>query len=200
MKIKLSAATGKVKLTVLNTISQSNIQQIRNDYSCKIGCHSCCFRMVKLTVAEAMIIYSYLIEKNEWAEVQTKAREQIKISKNVDPTTWFKMRIGCPVLDDDKKTCRAHQVRPPFCSTHFVKSSPEACDPWYVGNESYEPAYLEDIYKTAMKRIGDSVDGGGILGMELPIQTALLLAEKVSVKTGLDFQQILKIMSNEFQS
>lgn len=198
MKIKLSKATGKVKLTVLNTISKTDTERVQNDYSCKVGCHSCCYRMVRLTVAEAMILYSYLVEKGEWAEVQAAARKQIKISKNVDPIAWFKMRIECPVLNTETKTCRAYKVRPPFCSTHFVTSEPRACDPWYTGKAKYEPAYLENIYKVAMERIQNSVEGGGILGVELPIQTALLFAEKVSVKTGLDFQQILKIISNEF--
>lgn len=194
----MSSGTGKVKLAVLDASSTASAERLKKDYPCKARCHACCFRMVRLTIAEAMVIYSYLVEIGQWGEVHDLTVDQLKISKNVDPTAWFKMRIECPILDRTTKLCRAYKVRPPFCSTHFVKSSPEVCDPWYVGSEKYESDYMEKIFEKAMIRIGESIQGNGILGMELPIQSALLLAERVSIKSGLSFEQILKIISNEF--
>lgn len=154
--------------------------------------------MVRLTVAEAIVMYSHLVETKKWGEVHDEAVKQLRTSKNVDPTAWFKMRIECPVLDKKTKLCSAYAVRPAFCSTHFVKSSPETCDPWYVGSKPYQPDYMEDLYKQATKLIKQSVDGNGILGVELPIHSALLLAERISVSSGLSYEQILKIISNEY--
>lgn len=194
----MSDGTGKVRLALVDASNRSGTNLINKNYSCKSKCYSCCFRMVQLTVVEAMVIYSHLVETNQWQHVQKILKEQIKLSKNTDPTSWFKMRIECPVLDTKTKLCRAYKVRPVFCSTHFVKSDAEACDPWYTGSVDYDPEYMKELYELTMKRIRESVSGSGILGITLPIQSALLLSEKISIQSGLDFDQIMKIISNEF--
>lgn len=198
MQVKLSKATGKVKLVVLNAISKSNQDRITQKHPCKARCANCCFRMVRLTVAEAMVIYSHLIEIKQWGEVQKKLKEQVELSKTVDAVAWFKMRIPCPVLDEETKTCRAYAVRPIFCSTHFVLSDPEVCDPWYVGSKVYNPDYKKSIYDEAVQRIGESLKGNSVLGFELPIQSALLLSERISTRSGLTFEQVIRVISNEF--
>jgi Fe-S-cluster containining protein len=111
--------------------------------------------MVKLTVAEAMVIYSYLVEINQWGNVRDEIKSQLSTSKNIDPVAWFKMRIECPILDKTTKKCKAYPVRPIFCSTHFVTSDSKACDPWYTGNKPYKPEPMGELYDLTMKRIND---------------------------------------------
>lgn len=59
------------------------------------------------------------------------------------------------------------------------------------------PEYQQDIYNQAIKRMKESIGPLGVLGIELPIQSALLFAERISVKTGLTFEQIIQVISNE---
>lgn len=196
--MKSSTTINKVKLVVVNTNSKASSDQLTNNYSCKPRCHACCYRLAQITVAEAMVIYSYLLDNGQWGVVRDKIKNQVSISFNIDPTTWFKMKIECPVLDSETKLCRAYKVRPIFCSTHFVKSDPAACDPWYIGNAPYTPTYLNRVYTDAMKSIHSISQGAAVFSIELPIQTALLLAEKLSVNTGMDFDKIIRMMSHEF--
>jgi hypothetical protein len=109
------------------------------------------------------------------------------------------MRIECPVLDSNTKMCSAYEVRPPPCSTHFVKSNSEACDPWSLKPIEYKSAGMTEIYDKYEREIAHSIDGNGILSYRLPIVVALLFAEKINSKTKLKTNEIISFIFNELK-
>ncbi len=106
------------------------------------------------------------------------------------------MKVRCPVLTDDGM-CSAHSVRPPTCSTHLVTSRPGGCDPWSPTGAEYKPLDLSRVYVESQVRIRQSLPEGGIMGMVLPLPLALLVADRVAIRTDLTLDQALDIVSRE---
>jgi len=162
---------------------------------CSPGCHSCCFRMVEITVAEAAVMVFHLRASGGWKRVRAASSSLAVASREMNADTWFKSRTRCPVLSEDG-TCSAYAVRPPACSAHLVTSSPDACDPWSSEPE-YAPVDLSAVYLEAHAAISRAVPPGGIMSMSLPIPLALLLADRVAIRTDLTLEQALEIIARE---
>lgn len=163
--------------------------------SCSPGCHSCCHRMIELTVAEAAVMVAHLRESGEWKRVRGAASSLAGRARECSSDSWFKMKTRCPVLTDDNM-CGAHEVRPPACSVHFVTSNPSACDPW-SSEPDFRPVDMSAVYLEAQAHIAGSVRKGGIMSMVLPLPLALLLADRVAVRTDLTFEQAMEMMARE---
>lgn len=178
---------------------QSSMRQIKSKtkISCKPACAGCCSRYTQISLAESIIIYDHLRKKKEWPEVQKKSKEQLDIIKAVEPLSWFKLNIKCPILNLDTKLCRAYRVRPAICSTHFVTSDSKLCDPWSHGSGRFETCDMNDLYFKFKSRLENAVDGFGVFGMYFPVPSALLLAEKISVQSGLDLLQVISMIRAE---
>lgn len=191
MDVKFSEILGPIKLVLLDTASKATTWRVPGKVivPCKAGCAGCCSRHIIIYMAEAIIIYEKLKSDKRWDEVKTRAQAQLPIIGKTDPLSWFKLNISCPVLGTDKK-CLVYQVRPAMCSTHFVLSDPKLCDPWGVGAGKYEPLDLDALYRSFCAKLENMV-GSGVLRMRLPIPSALLLAEGISVQSGLNIQQVM---------
>jgi Fe-S-cluster containining protein len=196
MDIELTKALSPVKLILLDTAAKAEKRRVsdRPDIRCKRGCSGCCSRYTRISTAEAVIIYEHLRVKKEWLGVKKRSQDQFDTVQVTDPVAWFKLNIPCPVLGPDK-SCLAHSIRPAVCSTHFAASDPELCGPWGVGQGMYESVDFDDLYTKFRERLANAIVGSvSILGLELPIPSGLLLAERISIQSGLDFSQILSLV------
>jgi len=164
--------------------------------SCTPGCSSCCHRMIEVTVAEATVVVQDLRSQGLWKKVREACESVADLARTGSSESWFKMRTRCPVLSDDGR-CSAHRVRPPACAVHFVTSDPGLCDPWSTGSGTYSPVVLRDVYSLAQERIREALPEGGIMNMTLPLPLALLLADRVAVRTDLSYEQAIEVIGRE---
>lgn len=208
MDFQFSKSIDNIKFKLINVNDKTNKRKLSiissdNRIPCRSGCSGCCKRMIKTTIAEGLIIYDYLKTKNLWKEIGVEARKQLNIVKNSDQLSWFSMGIECPVLDKEKKTCRAYHVRPIMCASHFVKSDPALCDPHKniknnsIYGKKYEPLDFNDLVEEFLVHLVDNTKAYGILQIQLPIPVALLAAESINIQSGLKMDQIMSIMYSE---
>jgi Fe-S-cluster containining protein len=201
MEVRLAEALGPVKLAVMDTATAAANRRLAiygDKIPCKPGCAGCCSRMVRITMAEAAILYEKLVQDKLWLEVKKEARSQFAIAKDADPVAWFKTNRPCPVLDRQKNLCKAYSVRPAACSTHFVISKPELCDPWSTAAGTYVSADMDDLLEKFTKRVMENIAGHGVFSLELPIPVALLLAERISIQSGLELDKAVALLFQEF--
>lgn len=184
-------------MAVLQAVSSSEKRRLHlaKAASCAPGCHSCCYRLIEITVGEAAVIVSHLRESGDWKRVRAAASSLAGRARECSADTWFKMRTPCPVLTKDG-ACSAYAVRPPACAVHFVTSDPASCDPW-SSEPGFSPVDMSDIYLESQATIGQAIPPGGIMSMALPIPLALLLADRVAVRTDLTFEQAMEMMVRE---
>lgn len=198
--MKLSDVVISVKVAMVDAAQKASIRRLNvlgNKCPCKPGCASCCSRLVSISVAEALIIYDYLKNKNLWSKVRESAMDQYKLALSTDEVTWFKMNIPCSVLDQNTKLCMAYLVRPTSCSVHFVTSDPSVCDPWSTSGKPFEKVDFPEIHVEFMKVLDKELSNRGFLEMRLPIPSALLFAEKIQMQKGLTADQITSILAQE---
>lgn len=199
MQFQFSEVLGPVKLALMDTAEQAEKRRLRTvqDAPCAPGCAGCCHRLVKSTVAEAVLLYGHLKKSGRWGEVRRRARKALPMAKDAEPVSWFMMRIPCPVLDPETSRCLAYPVRPAACSTHFVRSDPEICNPHGVRSGAYVPVDFNDLTEKFLRRLVSSVAGYGILQLQLPLQSGLLLAEAVNLQSGLSLERAVSMFFNE---
>lgn len=200
MDVRLGRALAPVKAAVSETAHKAASRRLTmygQEVPCKPGCSGCCSRLVPVTVAEAVIIYERLVSDGTWKEVGLRAREQWRDASTSQRLSWFKSNRKCPVLDPATNRCLAYGVRPTFCSTHFVTSSPELCEPWSTASGEFKPLDFDDLNTEFRTKLMEVVSAFGILGYEMPLPTALLFAERISVQTGMDFHDLLSLMLQE---
>lgn len=183
---KTSAESNRKRLTVL-----------KGKESCQPGCSSCCKRLVYITIGQAILIHERIRKDGDWESVKKKCEELKPLLKNVSSVSWYRMNIECPLLVDN--LCSVYSIRPTACSTHFVMSDPELCDPWSPKAGSYDLRDFDDLRKQTESKIDSMFNANGVLGVRLPIVTALLFAEYVkTVRTGTP-EQLWSILSEEFR-
>jgi len=201
MDIRLTQALGPVKLALVDAASKAERRRLRvlgSSAPCKAGCSGCCSRLVKVTMAEALIMYDHLLESGEWVGVRARAEAQMPEAMEASPAAWFMMGRRCPVLRPESGTCLAYPVRPALCSTHFVRSNPGLCDPHAVVQGKYEPVQFNDLVEAFLKKMLANVAGSGIFQLELPLPAALLLSERVNLQAGLTLDRVVSLFLNEF--
>lgn len=197
MDFPLASTLSGVKSVVLTTIASSEKRRLKVvDISCKKSCSGCCRRYIELTVAEASIIVSFLKQKKLWDSVKEKAERASSMIKKVPSNAWFKMDIKCPVLDDND-LCSAYPVRPSACAVHYAKSDPIVCSPSKISNQKYNPVEFLEEFTESRKKLNSTLAGYGVLQIVLPLPTALLMADRISIKTGLSYDQVMSIIRNE---
>ncbi len=184
-------------MAILQAAASSERRRLHmvKEASCTPGCHSCCHRLIEVTVAEAAVVVARLRTSGGWKRVRAAAASLAGRARECTGDSWFKMKIRCPVLTDDGM-CGAHDVRPPACAVHFVTSPPASCDPW-SSEPGFEPVDLSDVYLESQVEIRKAVPAGGIMSMVLPLPLALLLADSIAVRTDLTFEQAMEMMARE---
>ncbi|HEY8094999.1 MAG TPA: YkgJ family cysteine cluster protein [Methylobacter sp.] len=200
MDIKLSEAITGIRMALADTAMKSEKKRLfvySDKVPCRPKCAGCCKRLVVITVAEALLIYDHLMKSNCWQNVAIECRKQFHAVQISNFISWFLQGRDCPVLDPETKTCRAYSVRPAACSTHFVTSAPELCDPSYMGPGEYSSLDFEDILEEFRRAVGEKIAPYGILTVALPLQQALLLAERINLQSGLSPERVLSLFLNE---
>jgi len=201
MDVQLSKALGPVKLALADTAKKAEKRKlyvIREGIPCKAGCAGCCSRVIKATMAEALIIHEHLVISGKWPEVRARAEAQMPTIMEADPKAWFMMNRKCPALDPASSKCLAYRVRPVLCSTHFVRSNPALCNSHAVAVGKYEPIQFNDLVEAFLERMLANVAGSGIFQLELPLPAALLLSERVNLQTGLTMDRVVSLFLHEF--
>lgn len=200
MDVKLSEALGPVKLALADTASKAEkrkLHVLKGDVPCKAGCSACCSRLVKVTMAEALIMYEHLVDSGRWPEVRARSEAQMPAAMEVAPRAWFMMNRKCPALSPESSRCLAYPVRPALCSTHFVRSNPALCDPHSMTGGEYKPVQFNDLVEAFLKQMLVSVAGSGLLQLELPLPAALLLSERVNLQAGLTLDRVVSLFLHE---
>jgi Fe-S-cluster containining protein len=152
--------------------------------------------MNSVTVAEAVLLYEDMSRSGAWPRARAEALAQIPLLRGTNAVSWFKMNRPCPVLSSNGM-CSAYRVRPIACSTHFVTSDPSSCDPWAMGASEYSPLDFRDVAMEETERMVRTLEEGGILQLELPMPQALMVAERVSTRSGLTLEQVTSYVMNE---
>lgn len=190
----------EVKSAMMESSYQSEKRRLttmKDKISCTPGCSSCCSRMIHITVAEALVMWTYLSNDNKLKEVLKRAEELISISRITNHTSWFKMKLVCPILDPKTKLCLSYAVRPSACSIHFVSSDPSICDPWNTEIGIYKSESMTDLYQNFRKILENEVSGHGIFAFMLPMPQAIVLADRVSRIKWSDWSQMADFVLQE---
>ena len=190
MKLRLADSLPMVKLRMVDTAVKAENRRLtmyKGQVSCKPGCSGCYSKIVNVTVAEALIIYEHLFQKGVWTGVKELCLEQVELlKKDITPLTWFKMNQKCPALDRDTDLCLTYQARPATCSCHFVTSDPGLCGPWTAGSGEFQSLDFEDLFEDFAKRLKEIVREQSLFSYIFPMPSALLLAELISVRSGMN--------------
>ncbi len=198
LNLKFSDALHGVKLSIQEVASETQKRHLfmySDKISCAPKCSGCCKRKVDITIAEAIVMYDYLVRSGRWLEVKAAAKSLQDIAMTASGMAWFKMDIPCPVLSND--LCMAYEVRPVACSTHFVSSDKDLCQPLSMKSGQYEPIFMVDLFDKFAQKLQSSVDEHGILQTTAPIPLALLMAESVNVKRDMTVQEMIQYIRNE---
>jgi len=200
MDVHLHYALDSVRIHLTDVASRADKRRLKmygKTVSCRPHCSACCSRLLTISMAEAIIIYEYLKKNKNWAVVRALAEKQLSLLEAAGSITWFKMRQRCPVLDQDTDLCRAYTFRPAACSIHFATSNPKLCDPWSTEQGRFQALDFTDLFEKFEQRMTETIRGHGIFSLRLPMPSALLLAEKVSVKSGLDLNEVVSLFFQE---
>jgi Fe-S-cluster containining protein len=191
-----------VKSAMMDAAQKSEKKRLlvlKDKAPCAPGCSSCCSKMVHITIAEALVIWTHLSNTGKIKKVLKKSEEMSSISRMSNAVSWFKMNLKCPILDESTNLCQAYEVRPPACSIHFVSSDPKSCDPWETRYEPYKSEALGDVYKEFRNKFEAEVDGHGIFAYVMPIPQALILADRISRTKWSDWSQMADFVLQELK-
>lgn len=192
MKVDLKKAIHEVAALVIETNENTVKKQLFFvGVPCRKGCDSCCKNFVSVTLSEALIIQIRLEKEKRWEEVKKKCTELLSYSQNANPLTWFYMAIDCPLLKNHE--CSVYSVRPVQCSTHFVSSKKEHCDPESIEPGVYYDRTLQSDHNEFTKKLSE-LTNDGLLSVRLHIVQALLLAEKIRLSDVKDLDDVVSVL------
>ncbi len=106
--------------------------------ACDQGCSHCCHQVVQLTVLEARLLASGLIEalapdelaelhdrlRQGWQTLQRQGLERLTLAEQV--AALNAVRRPCPLLDREAGRCRAYALRPIACRREHSRDA-DAC-------------------------------------------------------------------------
>ena len=197
MNVQLSKALAPVRLAMIEAVQQASARRVRiPNISCRPGCSACCKRFLSITLAEAVVIASYLKKNKRWDRVFAVSKEQQAIAFDVKPIVWFKMELPCPALNQNM--CDAYQVRPVACSAHFATSEPDACSPTSTSLNTFQPLDMEDLHIRFAERFNALIGEKSMLRMRAPMPIAMLIGEKITMEPKSDFDTLVASMAREF--
>lgn len=192
MKVDLKKAIHEVAALVIETNEKTVKKHLFFvDSPCRKDCDSCCKNFVSVTLSEALVIQMRLEKEKRWEEVKKKCLDLLVYSKNSNPLTWFYMSIECPLLKEHG--CSVYSVRPIQCSTHFVSSKKEQCDPNSTDPGVYAPRTLQSEREAFVEGL-NKLTKGGLLSARIHLVQALLLAEKVRVNDVKDLDDLVSVV------
>ncbi|MBN1606337.1 MAG: YkgJ family cysteine cluster protein [Polyangiaceae bacterium] len=94
--------------------------------ACREGCAWCCYgTRVELVAPEALVIAASLTAPDQEA-LRTRIRETARRVQSMSAADRHRERIACPLLDQERGSCRVYAVRPLACRGLGSMNS-EAC-------------------------------------------------------------------------
>lgn len=198
MKLKVLISLPAIKQSVISTNQsiKSGFEKVNKEIiNCSPGCNHCCHRKIYVTLAEALLIVDHCRKKGILSTVLDISKQQESWVSNTDVDTYFRMKIPCPLLNQNTGRCNAYNVRPPVCAAHFVISSPEACDAWSTKLRKYVDFTASDEY-AQYETISKSKINPALL-IKLPIQVALIAASKLSDREYESLDQLINAISKD---
>lgn len=197
MDFNFNSSIQQIKLNLLNVHNEVQKRRL-NDHqiTCIPGCSHCCNRLISVLTSEALIIYESIKKHELWNSIHEKLKEQSEIIKKINGNqlSWYYTNTPCALLSDNK--CIVYPVRPVMCSVHHVISNPKSCHSFTISDD-YRPLDYNDIYNRFLEKSINSVADYGILNLRLPLQTALLFAEKIQIQSNLTFEKLISLYLNE---
>ena len=106
--------------------------------SCKKGCHSCCYNLVKASLAEGVAVAAHLLERGTFEKHRPQLEKTAALTDsfvdNDDASfRYLATKTPCAFLEDGE--CSIYELRPSACRTYFVASDPQNCSPDLPGAE-----------------------------------------------------------------
>lgn len=187
--VEHKSLVASMRAQVMATAAASEKRRLRvvKDARCSPGCSGCCSRLVTVSLAEAVVMHDELVRSGRWPAVREAAEAQADLLRAAGHITWFKMNQKCPVLDPKTNLCSGYAARPAVCSTHFAKSDPSLCHPWKAGEGKFMPVDFVDLHSEMLDRMKDSHPDLEFLLSSAPMPLALLMAERLAVRSGSGF-------------
>jgi len=184
----------KVKLSILKSIESTNkFAQNHSKIQCRSRCTGCCKRLIKITIAEAIIMLQSITDDEVRDKIIEKSKKLADLSLSSNNNTWFKMNIDCPMLSDDS-LCQVYQVRPVLCSTRFSETHPHLCEPWCCSSKTNKAIDDVDTYKEFIRELENSGLSRNVLLQVLPIPAAIMASSIVMKTKWKEWEQVIKMM------
>lgn len=180
-----------------NAALQDETERVKLRVTCTVGCASCCYHPVSISILEAVPIYRHLVRQGRWdaalrGRLEESGRKQLGMAFEV----WLFSLIPCPLLHENK--CLAYEERPFVCRTSISVGDPYYCHPHQLGENTRmvpRDGALDEYHKAqaaVLRRHKIHV-------ATIPIGLALILAERLC-KGDLDLKQVDHEVLKEFES
>jgi Fe-S-cluster containining protein len=118
--------------------TKASVRAVELDAKCTKGCAACCYQLVGVSFAEALIIAEELFRTRKRAQLDELLvhldQHAEALRKNDARTMMFLEKRYCPLLEIDpndpfKGLCSVYASRPLACRLQFVISDPRWCQP-----------------------------------------------------------------------
>ncbi|SMO52309.1 Putative zinc-or iron-chelating domain-containing protein [Saccharicrinis carchari] len=139
--------------TAISILTQSFGQRTHRQnkpIACKKGCSWCCFQPVYITTQEALLLYEYILNAFEPAQIkniQDRAEKKLAKTKNLSEEKKQQIIHACPFLVDN--SCSVYSVRPMACRI-YLSQDEGTCKKKYdnPGCKTVVPALFDFPLKT----------------------------------------------------
>lgn len=123
-----SSQRQRTRLRVLYREFDRKTHQHAAESSCRPGCDACCYQVIEVTRVEVDVILDALAGREGVDALRELAGEAARRSRQLtgmNRSQYWAETIPCLLLRAHQ--CRAYNVRPIGCRSHFVLSAPTLC-------------------------------------------------------------------------
>lgn len=146
--------------------------------SCRVGCASCCYHPVHVTILEGILVYRHLVSKGRWTpSFKAKIEEHANSTRDLSYEIWLLSLIPCPLLDEGTKKCTVYSDRPMQCRATYSLGDPQLCHPHQISATGIvNRTEVMNEFFTRVKRI---IQRHGLTMINMPLSVALLIGERI---------------------
>lgn len=94
---------------------------------CTLGCSSCCYLPVNVTVPEVVHALSAARTVLDIVVLGERISSASAQTRGLDGSDRLRARVACPLLDN-QGACTIYNARPAYCRAYNARSSRDACD------------------------------------------------------------------------
>ena len=146
LKKEFSREGVKAALLEIMDLAANIVKSVHNadtgaEVECKAGCHYCCYAQIKLTPAEALLVFSWIEKKFNEQEMallwkRIKNNRLLTEGKSLKNRVMVKQSSPCIFLKENE--CSIYPVRPLICRSWTSYSSKACMDAFDSGNHNAE--------------------------------------------------------------